>query len=295
MVGAEAASSLLSTSTAPDFTAADELFRTFRAAAARGEEAYLSLTFREGKAGASLKLGTAAGPPAAAARPRAAALPAVRPNTARRRGLQPAAANPTPTCATSPPAGGRRGPRSRGPGALLRDERRRHLRIAPEVLARTGWEGRCPPPTVHRPTLPAPALDPGQVERREEEQAETPAPVIPPPASPPALAGPAVRPKVQLPLFAAIALAATPGRAAKAAAEVVPLLAQSSGQAPAGSGPATPATGWQDNVQRQSLEALKLPQLKALCKARKLPCSGVKAKLVARLCSDSGTPAKQPD
>jgi hypothetical protein len=63
----------------------------------------------------------------------------------------------------------------------------------------------------------------------------------------------------------------------------------------AAAGPSTPSAGWQDDVQRQSLEALKLPQLKALCKSRNLPSSGVKAKLVMRLCSDSGTPPKQPD
>ena len=157
MVRVEAAPSLLSTSTAPDLTAADELYRTFRAAAARGEEACLSLTFREGKAGASLKLGKTAGPPAAAARPRAPAQPA-RP--------QRAAGGPAPSCSLpapprpSPPAGRRRGPRSRGPGALLRDERRRHLRIASDVFGRGG---RCPPPTVCRPAIPAstPAPVPG--------------------------------------------------------------------------------------------------------------------------------------
>ena len=153
MVRGEAAPYLLSTSTAPDLTAADELYRTFRAAAARGEEACLSLTFREGKAGES------AGPPAAAARPWAPAQP-TRP--------QRAAGGPAPSCSLpapprpSPPAGRRRGPRSRGPGALLRDERRRHLRIAYDVFGRGG---RCPPPTVCRPTIsastPAPGPGPG--------------------------------------------------------------------------------------------------------------------------------------
>jgi hypothetical protein len=84
--------------------------------------------------------------------------------------LQPAAAGPAPTYSppapsrSLPPAGRRRrGPRSRGPGALLRDERRRLLRIAPDVFARSGRRGRCPPAPVYRPILPDPALDPGQV------------------------------------------------------------------------------------------------------------------------------------
>jgi hypothetical protein len=171
MVRGEAAPSLLSTSTAPDLTAADELYRTFRAAAARGEEACLSLTFREGKAGASLKLGETAGPPAAAARPRAPAQPA-RP--------QRAAGGPAPSCSLpapprpSPPAGRRRGPRSRGPGALLRDERRRHLRIASDVLDRSGQRGRCPLYTVYRPALHTPALVSGQ--EHVVQEVDTPPP-----------------------------------------------------------------------------------------------------------------------
>jgi hypothetical protein len=170
MAGVEAASSLLSTSTDSDLAAADQLYRTFRAAAARGEEACLSLSFREGKAGADLKLGAAVGPPVAAAQPAVVAAPAS-PAAEARPELQPAAAH---TGGTPPPAGGRRGPRSRRPGALLRDERRRFLRIAPDVLGRTGWGGRCaalrPPLTVYRPALLAPALpalDPGLVEQDE--------------------------------------------------------------------------------------------------------------------------------
>jgi hypothetical protein len=176
MARAEAAPSLLSTLTAPDLAAADELYRSYRAAASRGEDANLSLTFREGKAGASLTLGTSAGSSAAAARPRASAQPSR---------SQRAAAGPAPTCSPpaparpSPPDGRKVGPRSRGPGALLRDERRRLLRIAVDVF---GTGGRCPPPTVHRPTI----LAAGQVGRRVEEQEGTPASSTPPLAALPA-------------------------------------------------------------------------------------------------------------
>ena len=50
-----------------------------------------------------------------------------------------------PPATPSPPTFG---PRRRGPGALLRDERRRLLRIAPDVLA--------PPPAVYCPSTSAP-------------------------------------------------------------------------------------------------------------------------------------------
>ena len=91
--------------------------------------------------------------PAAVARPAAAAAkPAA---AAKRAAAKPAAAATKPAAAL----------RSRRPGALLRDERRRLLRIAPDVLGRTGWGGRSaslrPPTTVYRPALPDPAQVPG--------------------------------------------------------------------------------------------------------------------------------------
>ena len=114
-----------------------------------------------------------------------------------------APAGPAPTFSPpapprpSPPAGRRRGLRPRRPYDVLRDERRRLLRIAPDVLERTGWGGRCtalrPPLTVYRPALPAPAPVPGR-------EPEVRAPgyqvlasdganqlllVVPPPAAPP--------------------------------------------------------------------------------------------------------------
>jgi hypothetical protein len=53
-----------------------------------------------------------------------------------------------------------------------------------------GTGGRCPPPTVHRPTTIAPALVSGQVGLRVEEQEETPASSFPPPAVLPAYSPP---------------------------------------------------------------------------------------------------------
>jgi hypothetical protein len=43
----------------------------------------------------------------------------------------------------------------------------------------------------------------------------------------------------------------------------------------------------------ESLESLKVPELRDRCRALNLPHSGVKAVLLARLGSEAGTPAKQ--
>ena len=66
------------------------------------------------------------------------------------------------------------------------------------------------------------------------------------------------------------------------------LLAQTPGPAPAVDPPAATAGA------AVSLASLKVPELKARCKALNLPHSGVKAVLLARLGSETGTPARQP-
>jgi len=157
MAGGGAASALLSLSdNSVDLAMVDDLLRTFRAAVARGEGAYLALLCGAGqvKIKINFKPKAAAGPPAAA---RLSPRP------------QPAAAGPTSPSGASPsPAGGRRkAPRRRGPGALLRDERRRHLRIAPDVFTHQERRGRCPL-RPSPPALPPPTLAPvsGPVHRR---------------------------------------------------------------------------------------------------------------------------------
>ena len=170
-------------SAAPDLAMLDELFRSFRAASSRGERVSLNLHCKAGRFQLDYKPSAAAGPPADARPPRlqrAAADPA-----ARHLRPQPAAAGPTPTCASPSPASGRRrGPRRRGPGALLRDERRRHLRISPDVLARSGRGGRCPPATVYRPALPDPPA-PVRYKVLTDGVSERLLLLVPPPAAPP--------------------------------------------------------------------------------------------------------------
>jgi hypothetical protein len=200
MAGVEGATApaLHASTTATGLSALDDLFRTFRAATERGESISLSVVSKEGATFANFKIGNTAnaGLPVAAKRPSkqlpAAADPALKPK---------------------PPAGRRKGPRGRG--ALLRDERRRQLKISADVFARSGRRGRCPPPAVHRPAIPTLAL----VTRQEQvvEQVETnndaPRPLaayvemvgdapghqvlklppVPPPAPPVASFGPALR------------------------------------------------------------------------------------------------------
>jgi hypothetical protein len=62
------------------------------------------------------------------------------------------------------------------------------------------------------------------------------------------------------------------------------LLAQTPGQAPAVAATAGAL---------ESLESLKVPELRDRCKALNLPHKGVKSVLLARLGSEAGTPAKQ--
>jgi hypothetical protein len=134
-MGDAAASALLASSSATGLSTLEELLRTFRAASARGETA--SLHSKNGMI--TFTIGK---------RQPAAAPPASRP---------------------PPPAGRRKAPRSRG--SLLRDERRRLLKIATDVF---DWKGRCPLYTVHRPAIPASALVSGQ--KQVMQQVETPAP-----------------------------------------------------------------------------------------------------------------------
>jgi hypothetical protein len=141
-MGDAAASALLANPSNTGLSTLEELLRIFRAATERGET--VSLHSNNGGTCFQIHHKATSGIPGAAPQPKK--LPA-------------AAAS---VSVSSPPAARRKGPRSRGRGALLRDERRRQLKISPDVFARLGGRGRCPPPTIHRPTLSAPALDPGQ-------------------------------------------------------------------------------------------------------------------------------------
>jgi hypothetical protein len=152
-MGDAAASALLPSTSATDLSTVQELLRIFQAASARGETVSLMLDASNGKTSFKFKSGKIA----AAGIPEAARLPSLRPAAA-------AALAPWPP----PPAGRRKAPRSRG--SLLRDERRRLLKIATDVF---DWSGRCPLYTVHRPAIPAipaAALVSGQ------QQVVTPAP-----------------------------------------------------------------------------------------------------------------------
>jgi hypothetical protein len=143
-MGDAVASALLSSTSATGLSTLDALLRTFRAASTRGET--VTLHSKDGVTTFKIIQATAGDP--AAARQRSKRQPA-------------AAAVPVPARRPPPPAGRRKAPRSRG--SLLRDERRRLLKISTDVFDRSGWRGRCPPPTVYRPALLTPAQDSGQV------------------------------------------------------------------------------------------------------------------------------------
>jgi hypothetical protein len=150
-MGDAAASALLPSTSATDLSTQQELLRIFWAASARGETVSLMLDASNGKTSFKFKSGKIA----AAGIPEAARLPSLRPAAAA--ALAPRA---------PPPAGRRKAPRSRG--SLLRDERRRLLKIATDVFDQVGEP--CSLYTVHRPAIPAAALVSGQ------QQVMTPAP-----------------------------------------------------------------------------------------------------------------------